>query len=125
MPCDIQKLIDNAKCIQNCLPQGMQMPALIFVFCNAATPQPPTPCVNLIPDGATYDGTEFYNVLTLLPNTQYTLTSGANEQGYINTPDGFIALVPGQVVVFTTSDPTNLTLRGPRLQPVTATICPV
>jgi hypothetical protein len=36
MPTDIATLIDNAKCIETCIPTGMQLPVLIALFAQIA-----------------------------------------------------------------------------------------
>lgn len=35
MACDPQTLVNNARCIECGIPQGMQMPVLIYLFCLA------------------------------------------------------------------------------------------
>lgn len=122
---DIKGLIDDARCINNCIPIGMQLPALIALLFDANSGAI-APCVNLIPEGSVYDvDGQFGLSLLLTPGTTYQIIFGGNDLEFLNTYGNPIDLLPPGTFQFTSESYDSAYLIGTPNSSVTATICAV
>lgn len=130
---DPADLIKNSGSINACIPLGLQMAVLISLFSQIAdsTPAltPPTPCENLIPNGAIYNYEADYFV-PLTPGASYMVTFGANEAAFSNpggSPPAGPSLGVGQTITITLSlGNSQLFLQSTSAGiSVTATVCAI
>lgn len=128
MSCDPQKLVDDAKCIEHCIPKGMQLSALIYVFCKSIDS---IPCFNLLnnaPVPPKYGPTatpiyKFPIITGLNDGGSYTVQFGPNDLSLKNGTD--IILNPGDSskIPFIYTTPVQANGKNNPLQPVTLIIC--
>lgn len=108
-----------------CVVGRLPLAAAMQLVCNLGDGLLPE-CVNIIPEGATYDASNAYRLFGLTDGANYKIIWGSNEQG-IDWGAGS-ALSPGEgtVTFFTMAFATavDITGIGPNI-PLTATICEV
>lgn len=105
--------------------------ATLQLLCNIIGGEPdPTPCVNLIPDGAVYNsvGGGHYNLPNLICGATYQITFGVNDANIDNTSGVPVQYVPppnaGDVKTFVAACVGLCTIIGKgHYIPVTATLC--
>lgn len=119
--CSPQTLISRASCFI-CLPPGVMRILKLQLLCQLVSGAT-VPCVNVIPEGATYNGANSYSP-TLVPNTNYKLTAGINDNYYVNEGGPATSITNGEIVFVTTGPTATFQLvSNSALVPVTATIC--
>jgi hypothetical protein len=123
---DIKGLIDDARCINSCVPPGFQLPFLIALLFDASSGAAPTvPCVNLMPTDAIYDNIGTYTINPLLTvGASYKLTWGTNETALSLNGDPVLSPGVGLTTLFMATG-NDVLLGSPHFSSVTAIICAV